>query len=129
MENIHSIIIIKKDDKFLNYYDNRWKMYLFPSFEGNDINKIKDYYQTDNVNILFDKVHKKYSVPNKKIKTYHHYFYEVNKKVDGEYFTLEELLTLPNVEKYNSDIISFIEEYYANKKKKKNIREDTLWKN
>ena len=114
MENIHSIIIIKKDNKFLNYFDNRWNMYLFPNLKGNDINKIKDYYQTDNVKILFDKVHEKYSVPNKKIKTYHHYFYEVKEKVEGEYFTLEELLNLPNVEKYNSDIISFIEEYYNN---------------
>ena len=114
MKNVHSIIIIKKDDKYLNYFDNRWNMYLFPNFKGNDITKIKDYYQTDNVNILFDKVDKKYSVPNKKIKTYHHYFYEVKEKVEGEYFTLEELLTLPNVEKYNSDIISFIKEYYNN---------------
>ena len=112
MENIHSIIIIKKDNKFLNYFDKRWNIYLFPNFKGNNIDTIKDYYQTDKVEFLFDKVHEKYSVPNKKVKTYHHYFYEVKEKVEGEYFTLEELLNLPNVEKYNSDIISFIEEYY-----------------
>ena len=114
MESIHSIIIIKKENKYLNYFDNRWNMYLFPNLKGNDINIIKDYYQTDKVKLLFDKVHEKYSVKNKKIKTYHHYFYEVKEKVEGEYFTLEELLTLPNVEKYNSDIISFIKEYYNN---------------
>ena len=106
-------------------------IYLFPNFKGNDINIIKDYYQTDKVEFLFDKVHEKYSVPNKKIKTYHHYFYEVKEKVEGEYFTLEELLTLPNVEKYNSDIISFIEEYYnslnkTNQKIKKHNRKENL---
>ena len=114
MESIHSIIIIKKENKYLNYFDNRWNMYLFPNLKRNNIDTIKDYYQTDNVKLLFDKVHEKYSVPNKKIKTYHHYFYEVKEKVEGEYFTLEELLTLPNVEKYNSDIITFIKEYYNN---------------
>ena len=114
MEHVHSILIKKEGNKFINYYDERWNMYLFPNLKGNDINKIKDYYQTDNVKLLFDKVHEKYSVPNKKIKTYHHYFYEVKEKVDGEYFTLEELLNLPNVEKYNSDIITFIKEYYNN---------------
>ena len=31
MDNIHSIIIIKKDNRFLNYYDERWKTYLFPN--------------------------------------------------------------------------------------------------
>ena len=114
MESIHSIIIIKKENKYLNYFDNRWNMYLFTNLKGNNIDTIKDYYQTDNVKLLFDKVHEKHSVPNKKIKTYHHYFYEVKEKVEGEYFTLEELLTLPNVEKYNSDIITFIKEYYNN---------------
>ena len=131
MESIHSIIIIKKENKYLNYFDNRWNMYLFPNLKGNNIDTIKDYYQTDNVKLLFDKVHEKYSFPNKKIKTYHHYFYEVKEKVEGEYFTLEELLTLPNVEKYNSDIISFIEEYYnslnkTNQKIKKHNRKENL---
>lgn len=41
MEHIHSIIIIKKNNKFLNYYDERWKMYLFPNIKGNDIEEVK----------------------------------------------------------------------------------------
>ena len=44
MEHTHSIIIIKKGNKFLNYYDENWKMYLFPNFKGNNIEKIKNKY-------------------------------------------------------------------------------------
>ena len=41
---------------------------------------------------MFDKVHEKYSIPNKEKRTYHHYFYEVDKDINGEYFSLNELL-------------------------------------
>ena len=37
MEHVHSIILIKKGDKYLNYFDERWGMYLFPNIKGNDI--------------------------------------------------------------------------------------------
>ena len=112
MESIHSIIIIKKDGKYLNYYDERWGMYLFPNIKGNDIEIIKQKYNTNNVKSLFDKVHNKYSLTHNKNKTYHHYFYEVNENIDGEYFTLDELLNIPKVKENNSDIIEFIKEYY-----------------
>ena len=114
MEHIHSIIIIKKENKYLNYFDNKWGMYLFPNIKGNDIKDIKDKYGTDNVKLLFDKVHDKYSVSNNKIKTYHHYFYGVEAIVDGEYFSLEELLEDTKIKKYNEDIITFIQDYYNN---------------
>ena len=68
MEHIHSIILIKKGEKYLNYFDERWGMYLFPNIKGNNIEEIKAKYNTDNVKYLFDKVHEKYSVPNKKKK-------------------------------------------------------------
>ena len=55
MEHIHSIILIKKDNKYLNYYDDRWGMYLFPNIKGNDIEKIKEKYRANNVKFLFDK--------------------------------------------------------------------------
>lgn len=112
MEHIHSIIIIKNEDKYLNYFDDRWGMYLFPNIKGNDIEIIKDKYGTDNVKLLFDKVHDKYSLPHDDVKTYHHYFYEVDTKLDGEYFTLGELLENPKIKKYNEDIIKYIEEFY-----------------
>lgn len=119
MENIHSIIIIKKGDKFLNYYDKRWKMYLFPNIKGNDIEKIKEIYKTDDVKLLFDKTHDKYSVSHKKIRIYHHYFYEVKSNIkinDSKYFFLDELLKMEKENKYNSDIIKLIEDYYKNNK-------------
>ena len=114
MEHVHSIIIIKKGNKFLNYYDENWEMYLFPNIKGNNINEIKNKYSTDNVKFLFDKIHDKYSVSHDEIRTYHHYFYEIGENIDikGEYFTLEELLNNPDVKKNNSDIIGFIREYY-----------------
>ena len=115
MENIHSIIIIRNGNKFLNYFDEKWGIYLFPNIKGNDINKIKDIYKTDNVKFLFDRVHEKYSVSHNEIRKYHHYFYEVDVKVEGEYFSLEELLKNEKIKKYNEDIISYIEEYYNNK--------------
>ena len=38
--------------------------------------------------------------------SYHHYFYQVNTEVNGEYFSLEKLLNNPQVKKYNEDIIN-----------------------
>jgi len=114
MEYIHSIIIIKKDNKFLNYYDERWGIYLFPNIKGANIEEIKNKYNTNNVKLLFDKVHDKYSVSHDEIRRYHHFFYQVNTEIDGEYFTLKELLDNPKVKKYNEDIINYINEYYNN---------------
>lgn len=54
----------------------------------------------------------KYSIPNKETRTYHHYFYEVDKEIDGEYFSLNELLQKEKVKENNGDIIKFIEEFY-----------------
>ena len=81
MGSIHSIIIIKKDDKFLNYYDDRWDMYLFPNIKRNNIDEIKEKYNTDNVRFLFDKEHDKYYVSHGENRTYHHYFYEVKSEL------------------------------------------------
>jgi hypothetical protein len=119
MEHVHSILIIKKGNKYLNYYDDRWNMLLFPNIKGNDIEDIKNYIkdkfgiETSNIKLLFDKVHDKYSIPNKEVRTYHHYFYEVDANIDGEYFTLDELLNNEKVKENNSDIIGFIKEYYG----------------
>ena len=112
MEHVHSIIIIKKDNKYLNYYDEKWGIYLFPNMKGNDINDIKNNYNTNDVKYLFDKHHDKYSVSHEEIRTYHHYFYEVNVDMDGEYFSLDELLNDDEIKKYNQDIIMYIKTYY-----------------
>ena len=86
-------------------------MYLFPNIKGNDIEEIKKKYNTENVKFLFDKVHNKYSVSHNETRTYHHYFYEVDTDIDGEYFTLDELLEDKKIKENNSDIIQFIKEY------------------
>ena len=112
MEHIHSIIIIKKGNTYLNYFDKNWGMYLFPNIKGNNIETIKKTYNTNKVKFLFEKTHNKYSISNNKIKTYHHYFYEIDDEIKGEYFTLNELLGKPKERKYNSDIINFIKSYY-----------------
>ena len=70
MEHVHSIIIVKKDNKYLNIYDKRWDMLLFPNIKGNNIEDIVKYIEEnfgtsikrDNIKLLFDKVHEKYSV-------------------------------------------------------------------
>jgi len=36
VEHISSIILIKKDNKYLDYYDERLNMYLFPNMKEND---------------------------------------------------------------------------------------------
>ena len=54
MEHVHSIILIKKGEKYLNYFDERWGMYLFPNIKGNNIEEIKAKYNTDYVKYLFD---------------------------------------------------------------------------
>lgn len=113
MEHIHSIIIIKKNNKYLNYYDDRWRTYLFPNIKGNNINKIKDIYKTSNIKFLFDKIHTKYSISHKENRLYHHYFYEVDTNIEGEYFTLDELLENNDIKKNNIDIINYIKDYYS----------------
>ena len=42
MENVHSIIIIKKDNKFLNYYNEDIKKH-----NGDIINFISEYYNRE----------------------------------------------------------------------------------
>ncbi len=112
MEHVHSILIKKEGNKFINYYDKRWNMYLFPNIKGNNVEDIKNKFKCENVKFLFDKVHDKYSIPNDEIKTYHHYFYEIDSDIEGELFTLDELLCMDKVKENNSDIISFIKEFY-----------------
>lgn len=61
------------------------------------------------------KIPKGKALSNEEKRTYHHYFYEVDKDVDGEYFSLNELLQKEKVKENNGDIIKFIEEFYCNK--------------
>ena len=123
MGHVHSIIIVKKDNKYLNIYDKRWDMLLFPNIKGNNIEDIVKYIEEnfgtsikrDNIKLLFDKVHEKYSVSQEENRIYHHYFYEINADVEGNYYSLDELLSYEKVKMNNSDIIGYIENYYLNR--------------
>lgn len=121
--NKHAIIIIKNNDKYLQYYDNRWDCFLFPniklreSFTDLDIieyvlnslqKKVIEYSFIKNI------VHSKYSVSHKEIREYNHYFYLVtldNYDFDDtfKFFTIDELKNNKRIMEVNSDIVGFIE--------------------
>ena len=98
-------------------------MLLFPNIKGNNIEDIVKYIEEnfgtsikrDNIKLLFDKVHEKYSVSQEENRIYHHYFYEINADVEGNYYSLDELLSYEKVKMNNSDIIGYIENYYLNR--------------
>ena len=131
----HSIIVIKKENKYLQYYDKDWKSYLFPNCKienKNDMQKIKEYLKQelnlDNEEIKYigEKTHSKFSERDKIIKEYEHYFYLIELKEYPEYFknnefeinsntfkwfSYNELLSDERIQKVNSDIVSFINEF------------------
>ena len=47
MGHVHSIIIVKKDNKYLNIYDKRWDMLLFPNIRGNSVADIINYIENN----------------------------------------------------------------------------------
>ena len=131
----HSILVIKKENKYLQYYDNDWKSYLFLNckIENKDsIETIKNYLKTqlnlNNFDIQYVgvKKHSKFSEKHQKMKEYEHYFYNIKLKEDFKYydsdtfevdgvifkwFTHDELLNDERIKKVNSDIISFVKEF------------------
>lgn len=56
MEYIRSIILIKKDNKYLDYYDERWNMYLFPNMKENDMENILNSKLVYNNNKFFTEI-------------------------------------------------------------------------
>ena len=136
-EHKHTIIIIKNnEDKYLQYYDNRWNSFLFlnckvdDNFQSQVIidylkNSLKISENNFECNYVMDKVHKKYSESAKKEKQYHHYFYNVNIKnmpnimkeehftidnIEYSWYSLEELESNKRIQEVNSDIVNFIKE-------------------
>lgn len=125
----HAIIIIRKDDKYLNYYDKRWECYLFPNckIEENikeyisSILKIKEKEIT--AKFLKEITHRKFSESTKIEKEYTHSFYKIeikdikNKFKDKEFtiedtkykwFTTKEFEENERIQKVNSDIIGYV---------------------
>lgn len=133
--NKHSIIVIKKENKYLQYYDKDWKSYLFPNCKienKNDIHKIKEYLKqeldlgNEEIEYIGEKTHSKFSERDKIIKEYEHYFYLIELKEYSEYFknnefeinsnifkwfSYNQLLANERIQKVNSDIVSFINEF------------------
>lgn len=122
--SIHAIIIIKNNDKYLQYYDNRWDSYLFPNMKlGETFTEIDITQYVENslnkkvIDCTFIKniIHSKYSVSHKEMREYNHYFYLVNLEdyeFDDNYifFSIEELKNNERIMKVNSDIVGFIED-------------------
>ena len=127
MERNHAIIIIKNEEnKYLQYYDNRWESYLFPNCKINDktdYDKIKEEIfgkygiKINNINYKMEKVHTKFSESDKIQKTYHHYFYKCkiekefeNRKIQFKWYSMEELLRDERIQMVNSDIVKYVKE-------------------
>ena len=129
LEHKHTILIIKNNDKYLQYFDERWNSYLFLNTkvqgsvnEKELIKFIEERFNIKDVTVeyKFDKVHSKYSPTKKKKKTYHHYFYLVKANIPEEDFTMDNinykwlsmnyLETDKKIQEMNSDIVSFIKE-------------------
>lgn len=127
----HAIIIIKKDDEYLNYYDERWNCYLFPNCKIEENTNIKKYIsdileiEEMQINMSFIKeiTHRKFSESAKKEKEYNHYFYkaEINnvkdkfrekeftvKKTKYRWFNAKDFEEDERIQKVNSDIIDFV---------------------
>lgn len=135
MERKHAIIVIRNSNgEVLQYYDKVWDCYLFLNCKvmGMDDNAVirktvKDFLKTEvtTIDYKFDRVHSKYSVKDKIIKEYHHYFYLVNvyKQEDVEkqkefvlndikfkWFSYEELMQDERIKVINADIVGFVKE-------------------
>ena len=121
-EHKHYIIVIMNEDKLLQYYDNRWKSYLFLNTKE-DLSKYVSTKLNDKINnieLLDDIVHQKYSIPHHVNKLYHHIIYKVTLeknlpletfKINGieyKWFSIEELKNNKRIQEVNSDIVNFV---------------------
>lgn len=132
---IHAIIVIKNENKeYLQYFDEKWNSYLFMNCKlpnGDDSIIVKNAI-SNNLDIPIDKikislagmkVHKKFSESAQKEKEYTHFFYNVNisEKLENssfekngkkyKWFSYQDLLNDERIQKVNSDIVKFINEF------------------
>ncbi len=118
----HAIILIKKDNQYLQYKDERWDSLLFPNtkiFDNpeEDIKKeLKQKFSIEITNLIYltDKIHTKYSVSHQEFREYHHFFYQAEIKEpipnNFEFYSIEELEKNKRVLEVNKDILDFIKE-------------------
>lgn len=145
LEHPFSIIGLKDSyndfsNKYLLYYDTRWKCFLFPNIrtsendsknEENMIhdisNSLKIKQEQLTVKKVGERIHQKYSVSDRRMKWYHHTFYEMNvqefpeevKKarfdIDGKnycWMSIAEMEQNSRIQEVNSDIVSMVKEFY-----------------
>lgn len=123
----HVIGLIKRENKYLLYYDKRWECLLFinykmlDSFKDLDLKKYIDELFNTNCEVKYikDIIHTKYSVSHKCNREYHHYFYSIecdisNKDfiLDGieyKWITINEMKNNNRIMQVNSDIVNFVE--------------------
>lgn len=122
----HAIIVIKNEDKYLQYYEENWSSYLFLNTKltgENDLEKVEEFVK-DTLNIedistkyVGEKIHTKFSEKDQIEKEYTHEFYLVTINQDYtleepfKWFTYDELLNDERIMKVNSDIVGFIKEF------------------
>ena len=136
----HSIVAIKDTfneypNRFLLYYDARWKCYLFPNFKDNAdnesfikegiSNKLK--VKADGIDMMFltRKRQQKYSESHKENRTYLHSVYKATIKkfpaaertdefdVDGvkyRWMSIPEMESDDRIQKVNSDVVQLVKE-------------------
>ena len=136
----HSIVAIKDTfneypNRFLLYYDARWKCYLFPNFKDNAdnesfikegiSNKLK--VKADGIDMMFltRKRQQKYSESHKENRTYLHSVYKATIKkfptaertdefdMDGvkyRWMSIPEMESDDRIQKVNSDVVQLVKE-------------------
>ena len=124
----HAIMIIKnKDNKYLQYYDERWQSYLFLNCKiggAEDIENVQKSVENSlslkdiTISYLGMKKHTKFSESDKIFKEYEHYFYRIyttdeldNLPNNYKWFSYDELKSDERIQKVNSDIVGFIKEF------------------
>jgi len=124
----HAIIIIKnKENKYLQYYDERWQSYLFLNCKidgAEDIDIIQKNVEDTlglkdiKCNYLGMKKHTKFSESAQIEKEYEHYFYKIettdeldNLTDNYKWFSYDELKNDERIQKVNSDIVGFVKEF------------------
>lgn len=141
IEHPFSIIAIKDTfeqypNKYLLYFDNRWKCWFFLNFKTNSnddqnesnirkgiSSKLK--IDTDEIALEYkgEEIHRKYSVSNQEDRYYHHKLYNCeiknfNDNLKNEKFTIDDVkytwMTIdemeknPSIIKHNMDVVEFV---------------------
>lgn len=136
IEHNHSLVVIKKRDKFLLYYDERWDCKLFLNYKTQernneasitervaaDLNLDRDSLQCTYVS---SRVQEKYSVSHQENRVYNHRLYEISIenlpkdlkepdfKIGNKHYywmTMQEMEKDENIQKKNLEVLDFVKE-------------------